>query len=55
MAKPPKPLVAEIYRSRKGWRFRLKGRNGEIVAASQAYSRKHDAKRGAERVLGRPA
>lgn len=55
MTKTAKPLVTEIYRSRKAWRFRLKGRNGEIVAQGQAYTRRADAKRGAERVLGRRA
>jgi uncharacterized protein YegP (UPF0339 family) len=30
------------------WRFRVKGRNGEILATSEGYTRKHDAERGLE-------
>lgn len=30
------------------WRFRVKGRNGEIVASSEAYSSKSNAERGAD-------
>ena len=38
----------ELYKSRAGkWRWRLKARNGEIIAmASQGYSSKQAAKRG---------
>jgi uncharacterized protein YegP (UPF0339 family) len=37
----------EIYRDQGGrYRFCLRGRNGEIVAASEAYPTAADAKRG---------
>ena len=37
----------EIYRDRKGeFRFRLKSRNGEIVATGESYPSKAIAKRG---------
>lgn len=29
-----------------GWRFRVTGRNGEIVVTSESYTRRRDAKRG---------
>lgn len=31
-----------------GWRFHVKGANGEIVAQSEAYTRRADAERGTE-------
>jgi uncharacterized protein len=40
----------EIYPSGTQWRFRLKSRNGEIVAGGEAYSTKAAAKEGAESV-----
>ena len=41
--------MTEIYRDSAGeWRFRVKGRNGEIVATGEGYTRKHDAERGLE-------
>jgi len=43
-------LEAEVFKGRDGWRWRLRGRNGEVVPQSQRYSRKHDAKRGVQRV-----
>lgn len=36
----------EIYPSRDGYRFRVKGGNGEIVATSEAYTSKANAQRG---------
>jgi len=37
----------EIYEdSRKEWRFRLKAPNGEIIASSEGYSSKQNAKKG---------
>ena len=37
----------EIYKDRKGeFRFRLKSRNGEIVATSESYPSKAIAKKG---------
>lgn len=39
--------MVEVYQDAKGeWRFRVKGANGEIVAVSEGYTRKDDAKRG---------
>ena len=38
----------------QGWRFRVKGANGEIVAASESYTSRADALRGArtlERIM----
>lgn len=42
----------ELYKSKAGkWRWRLKARNGEIIAmASQGYSSKQAAKSGLESV-----
>lgn len=39
----------EIYRSKDGWRFRLKSGNHEIISVGESYTRKFDAKRGAKR------
>lgn len=36
----------EIYKARDGWRWRLRGGNGETVAQGEAYSRKSNARRG---------
>lgn len=33
---------AEIYRSDDGWRFRLRGGNGEIVATGESYTHRRD-------------
>ena len=48
--------IVEIYPSRSkgvvGFRWRAKARNGEIIAQGESYTRRHDAKRGAFRVLG---
>lgn len=41
----------EIYKDQKGeFRFRLKGRNGEIVAQGESYPTKAHAKRGIQAV-----
>lgn len=41
----------EIYQDAAGaWRFRLVGRNGEIVATGEAYSSKAHAERGVDTV-----
>jgi uncharacterized protein YegP (UPF0339 family) len=38
----------EVYQDNKDqWRWRLRADNGEIVAASEAYTREEDALRGA--------
>jgi len=39
----------EVYKSRKGWRFRAKSQNNKVIGQGQAYTRKHDAARGARR------
>jgi hypothetical protein len=40
-------VSVEYYKdSAGGFRFRVKGGNGEIVATSESYTRKRDAKRG---------
>lgn len=44
--------MVEIYESKEGeWRFRIKARNGEIVAVGEGYTRKQDAIRGYETLL----
>lgn len=41
-----KPKKAELFKGRDGkWRFRIVGGNGEIIAQSQAYFSKWNAKR----------
>lgn len=40
----------EVYPSSKGWRWRLKAGNGEIVATGEEYSTKDGAVRGCEAV-----
>lgn len=41
----------EIYKDMKGeFRFRLRSRNGEIVASGESYKTRADAKRGIEAV-----
>jgi uncharacterized protein YegP (UPF0339 family) len=37
------PAKVEIYQGPDGWRFRIKARNGEIVATGEAYVRRIDA------------
>jgi uncharacterized protein YegP (UPF0339 family) len=39
----------EVYKADDGWRWRRKADNGEIIATGESYTRKHDAKRSAER------
>ena len=36
-------MNAEIYASPDGWRFRMRGGNGEIMATGEAYVRRIDA------------
>lgn len=39
--------MTEIFQDEHGeWRFRVKGRNGEVVATSEGYTRSADAERG---------
>lgn len=40
----------EVYPSKKGYRWRLKAGNGEIVAIGEEYSTKDGAKRGCDAV-----
>ncbi len=40
--------TAELFKSEDGWRFRLIASNGEVIAASEAYSRKIDARNAAK-------
>ena len=42
----------EVYCARDGWRWRMVGKNNRIIATGEAYSRLHDAKRGASRATG---
>ena len=53
--KAKQPLTVDVFRGRDGWRFRIVSRNGQIVASSEAYTRKASAWRGARRVLDRKA
>jgi len=41
----------EIYQSKSGYRWRLKARNGEIVATGEEYATKDGAKKGCEAVM----
>lgn len=36
----------DLFGKKTEWRFRIKGQNGEIVAASEAYTTKDSAQRG---------
>lgn len=41
--------MVEVYQDPEGgWRFRVKGANGEIVASGEAYSSESNAKRGVQ-------
>ncbi len=40
----------EIYKSKNGYRFRLKAGNGEVVATGEEYSSLDGAKKGCEAV-----
>ena len=45
-------MAGTFYKDRKGeFRFRLKSRNGEIVASGESYPTKAHAKRGIAAVL----
>lgn len=41
----------EVYPSSKGWRWRLKAGNGEVVATGEEYTTKDGAMRGCEAVV----
>lgn len=44
--------ILELYTDAAGrWRWRAKGANGEIIAASEAYSTRSNARRGARRAF----
>ncbi len=39
--------MTEIFQDADGqWRYRIKGKNGEIMATSEGYTRPADARRG---------
>lgn len=42
-----RPPHIAIYRSPNGWRWRLVGGNGEVIASGEGYSTKSNARRGA--------
>lgn len=42
----------EVYQAADGWRWRLKARNGRIVAIGEAHTRKADAVRAAQNLPG---
>ena len=51
-----KTSVFELFEDKKGkWRFRLKSANGEIVAQSEAYDSRKNAKRGIKDFLATAA
>ena len=37
----------EAYRSRDGWRWRLRARNGRVIAVGESHTRERDAMRAA--------
>ena len=41
--------VIEIVCGLRGWRWRLRAANGEIISTGEAYTRRRDAVRGAKR------
>lgn len=41
----------EVYEAEDGWRWRLKGLNGEIVAMGEAHTSRRDAQRALNRML----
>lgn len=46
-----KQLIGRVYQARDGgWRWSLRGGNGERVAQSQGYTRRDSALRGLRRV-----
>jgi uncharacterized protein YegP (UPF0339 family) len=54
--KKPGPLLGETFYDAAGEaRFRIKGRNGEIISSSEGYSRQTAARRAAIRIVGDPA
>jgi uncharacterized protein YegP (UPF0339 family) len=34
---------AQVFKREDGWRFRIKGSNGEVIATGEAYKAKRDA------------
>jgi len=38
--------VIEVFKADDGWRFRVKGANGEIQASGESYTSHADAERG---------
>ena len=37
----------EVYKARDGWRWRLRARNGRIIATGESHTRERDALRAA--------
>lgn len=38
--------MIEIYRAPDGWRWRIKGKNGQVMASGEAYASRSNAVRG---------
>jgi uncharacterized protein YegP (UPF0339 family) len=43
-------MFIELFRGKKGWKWRIKGRNGEIVAVAQKYVSRDSALRTSKRL-----
>lgn len=41
--------TVEVYKSKNGYRWRAKSRNGQVIGQGEAYTRRSDAVRGARR------
>lgn len=41
----------QVFRRGDGWRFRIKGGNGEVIASSEAYRNRKDAEAAARALL----
>lgn len=49
----PRRLFVSTYEAKDGWRWRLKARNGRIVAESgESYYSEHECERAVNRLLG---
>jgi Domain of unknown function (DUF1508) len=45
-------MIAEVYPSPDGWRFRVKGGNNEIMCTGEAYVRRIDAESALNQLFG---
>ena len=43
-------MKVEVFEGKDGWRVRLVGDNGEIIATTEAYDSKSNANRAAEMI-----